>query len=431
MKGSYYFLLLMIVVGLVMVVAVGGYAQERFTLRMSWWGGESRHKATLKAIELYESKNPYIKIEGEYGGWAGYLEKLVTQLAAGTAPDIMQIDIQFLDKFRKERDLFVDFNTLKEINLSVFDKNLLDRIRFSTGEIIGVPTGIAVSTFYVNKTLAEKVGVNYKALDWEGLLLEGEKLHSQHRDMYMLHMTLDYDLKDYVFEPYLLNITGKQFIDDNYNLGFDRASLVKAFEYILALYDKGVIQPPAETAYIKTGLGYQNPKWLNDKIIGILTLNSFYTAVKSSKPDREIVVTDYPCNKDTKNSGIIIRPTNMWSINAKCEHKEEAAKFINWLSTDPEAVKILGIERGMPATEVARRVLLEEGIIDEDFKYSVDSALSKPNLPQSLVSLNKEIQEIENDVLSKLAYGVLNPLEAADELIKRLEFKLNELKSLN
>ena len=65
------------------------------TLRFSWWGGDERHEATLAVIEQYQNENTGISIEGEYSGWDGYLEKLTTQLAAGTAPDIIQITVPF------------------------------------------------------------------------------------------------------------------------------------------------------------------------------------------------------------------------------------------------------------------------------------------------------------------------------------------------
>lgn len=37
-------------------------------------------------------KYPNIKVECEYGAWDGWAEKVATQLAAGTAPDLMQVN---------------------------------------------------------------------------------------------------------------------------------------------------------------------------------------------------------------------------------------------------------------------------------------------------------------------------------------------------
>lgn len=36
---------------------------DQVTLSISWWGGDSRHEATLAALELFEEKYPNIKVE--------------------------------------------------------------------------------------------------------------------------------------------------------------------------------------------------------------------------------------------------------------------------------------------------------------------------------------------------------------------------------
>ncbi len=51
------------------------------TLRMSWWGGTSAHKATLNALQLFEKRHPHIRVRGEYTGFTGHLERLTTQFA--------------------------------------------------------------------------------------------------------------------------------------------------------------------------------------------------------------------------------------------------------------------------------------------------------------------------------------------------------------
>jgi len=64
---------------------------EEVVLRFSWWGAEDRHKATLEALELYNQEFPNVKVEGEYGGWDGYVQKLATQIAGNSAPDIISV----------------------------------------------------------------------------------------------------------------------------------------------------------------------------------------------------------------------------------------------------------------------------------------------------------------------------------------------------
>jgi oligogalacturonide transport system substrate-binding protein len=75
-------------------------------LRFSWWGGSGRHEATLKALRLFEEKNPGVKIKAEYMGFNGYLERLTTQIAGGAEPDVMQINWAWLSMFSKRGNGF-------------------------------------------------------------------------------------------------------------------------------------------------------------------------------------------------------------------------------------------------------------------------------------------------------------------------------------
>ena len=65
--------------------------KEPVTLRFSWWGGETRHKATMAAVEAFEQEYPWVTVECEYSSWDGWTDKVATQLAGGTAPDLTQI----------------------------------------------------------------------------------------------------------------------------------------------------------------------------------------------------------------------------------------------------------------------------------------------------------------------------------------------------
>lgn len=59
---------------------------EKTTLRVLWWGSQARHDKTMVMIELFEQKNPDIKVEPEFTDWGGYWSKLATQVAGGLTP---------------------------------------------------------------------------------------------------------------------------------------------------------------------------------------------------------------------------------------------------------------------------------------------------------------------------------------------------------
>ena len=78
---------------------------------MSWWGGNEVHRAYLASIRRFEAKYPHIKVKGEYTGWVGHLERLTTQIAGGTAPDVMQVNWNWLVLFSRDGRGFYDLNS--------------------------------------------------------------------------------------------------------------------------------------------------------------------------------------------------------------------------------------------------------------------------------------------------------------------------------
>jgi ABC-type glycerol-3-phosphate transport system substrate-binding protein len=45
-------------------------------IRLAWWGGENRHKATVAAAEAFMRKNPDIIVKTEYQGFEGFLRQI-------------------------------------------------------------------------------------------------------------------------------------------------------------------------------------------------------------------------------------------------------------------------------------------------------------------------------------------------------------------
>ncbi|KOS03167.1 sugar ABC transporter substrate-binding protein, partial [Paenibacillus polymyxa] len=69
---------------------------EKVTLRVAWWGDQSRHEYTLKVIQMYEKENPNVKIVEEYANWEDYWKRLAPMAAASQLPDVIQMDRAYL-----------------------------------------------------------------------------------------------------------------------------------------------------------------------------------------------------------------------------------------------------------------------------------------------------------------------------------------------
>ena len=67
--------------------AEGGNSGDNITF--SWWGGDSRHEATEKAIEAFQAKYEGVTVSPEYGAWSGWEEKQSLNILGGNSADLM------------------------------------------------------------------------------------------------------------------------------------------------------------------------------------------------------------------------------------------------------------------------------------------------------------------------------------------------------
>jgi len=399
--------------------------KENVTLRFMWWGGDARHKATLDAINLYMQKNPNVKIDAEYSGIDGYMQKLITQLSGNTAADIIQIDVTWIPELTAQGDFFADLSQQKDIDVTTFDQNFLKQYSYVNNKMIGLPTGINASAFLYNKDFFSKYGIDEKTVwNWDNLAQTAAQVHQKDKNVYLLNF--DATVSYYMVKAYVIQRTGNYWVNDDYTLGFDKQTLTDAFAYLDNLFKVGGIQPFSESAPFQ-GKPEQNPKWLNGELGMLWNWTSMYTASKENI--KNLGISMIPVAPDAKDTGIVVRPSQLLTINKNSKNIEEAAKFLNWFFNDPEAAKTLKDVRGVPPTEAARKILVDNNLLDPVLNDATTNATKMMGKPENGISQNQELEKISTDVIQELAYQKVTPEKAADELISRFEQKLSELKA--
>lgn len=185
-------------------------SEDEITLRFSWWGGDSRHQATLDVIELYESKHPGIKIEAECGGADGYKDKRMTEMAGKNAPDIMQIDAPWLYEMQTQFDAFADLSQFEDVlDMSGFDEDFVNSHCALDGTIYGLPTGINGTYMLMNTAILDAAGIDStQEWTWDSLLEDGAKVHASDPEAYFLNLD-QHSLTYHVLRPYI-----KQLFDE-------------------------------------------------------------------------------------------------------------------------------------------------------------------------------------------------------------------------
>jgi len=346
--------------------AVGGaFAQKQTTIRMAWWGGETRHKATVAAAEAFMKKYPTITVKTEYQGWEGYYDKLITQLAAGTGPDIFQFVIAWFGDFQKNPEMFADIKKVPGLDIGGWTQTSFD---YSTlvGKTIGLPLGANGRILVYNKTLADKLGIKIDGyLTWETFAKTVKEARA--KDPSVIGYSGTMDQYGYPLISWLVQKTGKPYISAGAEFGFTEKDFAEGLEMFKGWFADGTFQTLEKTVLLKAS--WSDPDWLNGKVLFSETPVTQIT--QHLKYKYEVGFTRYPVIAGAKLTGVEIGPNMMFCVNAKTKDMDAVVKLANFLNTDPEGAKLMALERGVPTNKQAYDVLVKNGMIDNVTKIAM------------------------------------------------------------
>ncbi len=389
-------------------------------LRFLWWGGDSRHTPTLAALDKYQELNPDVVIEGEYAGWDGYYQKIVTQIAGGTAPDLIQIDQPWIVDLCSKGDVFAEIDP-NVVDLSTFDMTFVNSLCTYNGKIIGLPTGTNVNTVLVDKEMLKAAGIDPETeWTWENIITNGKKMNAYNPEWHLISAGPDHIR--FWFEVYMAQLCGGV-VDNDKNVMFTEAQGTQAFEYFQKWFDNGVVAPLSETSIFYQKIN-ESPDWINGKNALMWV---WVSSMQKDMGERKMETTKLPVMENAVQTGVLVRPSQILVINNASKYKEQAMEFVDWFFNDPEAAVILNQCRGIPSSSVARETLEKEGLLNELFTNATNEGLSQAGLPQSKYQMNSEIMQVMQDVIDEFGYGKLTANEASKKLISSLNDTLKNL----
>lgn len=387
---------------------------NQIELRMAWWGGQDRHDRTLKVIELYEKKNPNIKVTAEYSGIDGYFDKLSTQLAAGNGPDIIQYGGNLNDYVAKGVVLPLDEFLGKEIDISKHDPSMIDAAKMD-GKFYGVTLGSNAFGVLLNKTLFEKAKVPLpeKEWNWEDLADISKKLSDK---LDGAGGVADFEING--FGAFLSSRDKRLVSEDGKKIGFEQKDVEDWFQRWQDMRKSG----GAVSAEIQAA-GSQTPEQsliVQGKVaIQLIASNQFGAYSNASKDEFKLMITP---NEEGKN-GIALRPSQFLAGNSKTKNPEEVAKFLDFMVNDTEAAAILGNDRGAPVNADIRDNLIKNAseVDKEIFEYiqwvaETSDAPYEPNLPGY-----NENEKLFKETSEKVAFKKESVKDASVEYLKKVK----------
>lgn len=385
------------------------------TIRFSWWGGDDRHQATSEAIELWNELHPDIKIIAEYGGWDGWTEKVSAQLSGGTAPDIMQINYDWLVTFSPDGNGFYNLNQLSDrIDFSQFDDEVI-----SFGEVNNILNAVTVSVtgrgLFYNSDIYRRLNAEYPST-WNELLELGEKFSQE--DIY----PLDLDIQSgstawYLAVVYVQQKTGRQFLSMDGELGFTEEDIKTALDFYKQLEDNHVTRT-IDVRMDEDGNAalYQSPEFIDGRVAGVLEWGSSVGKYEMTLPYGVLEAGPMLADENNNDSGWLIKPSMMYAISKYTKYPDESAEFINFLLNNEECAEILGTTRGIPSSHIAEKRLESSGKL---IGLAQENDMLLENIDTFTVSPYMELPQMKdfyNTAIENVSYGIADTSESAHEM---------------
>jgi pectin-derived oligosaccharide transport system substrate-binding protein len=318
----------------------GGASGGATNLALAWWGNPTRNKNTEAMIAAYTKANPNVTISAQPGEFGSYWDKLATQTAGGQAPDIIQMDMNYISEYGT-RGALLD---LSGVDTSKFVEGTVDSGKIN-GKLVGVNAGINSAIILANPKIFEKAKMDLpddKTWTWDQMMEVGAEVASKAGVPFGVAQLLG---SDPLFGTFVRQQGKELFTPDG--LGFDVAEAQAWYELMVKGQKAGALGTPEQ-------ISEEAAKILDQSSIAVGTAamyasNSNQLQAHSDAAGEERLILRGPslAGKATERK-TWYKASMLWSASAKTKNPEAATAWINWFANTPDAANIDLAERGIP-----------------------------------------------------------------------------------
>ncbi|GAA0529869.1 ABC transporter substrate-binding protein [Paractinoplanes ferrugineus] len=340
----------------------GGGSSDKVELSIFWWGADKRAELTEQALNLYTQKHPNVTFKKTWQANQGYFDKLATLTAGGNAPDIFQIDDNYIAEYA-QRGVTLDLQSAADggkIDTTKFPKSLVEYGKVD-GKLAGVAMGENTQGLVFDKTLLDKfrLPAPTTGMSWEDFIKWATAVSKTAK----VPGTQDASAVYQALWVYLRQ-NGKDLYKDN-KIAFDEADITKWFQMWKDARAAGATPTPdvihegndssVSKQLVVTGKADTSWVWVNQ----------MPELKKNTKS--ELGVVAYPGDPSAQWA----RASMYFSIFRGTKKKDAAIDVVNFLANDPEAGKILGTDRGLPPNLDVRKQVAA-GVTDASMKQTIE-----------------------------------------------------------
>lgn len=384
-----------------------GTAEDPVTLRFAWWGNDSRAKTTLEVIKDFEAANPTIKVQGENTEFSSYWDKMATQIAGGTTPDVIAMSGSYPSEY-SSRGVLLDLDKVKDqLDTSKFADGTVDLGKID-GTQYTITAGVNSMSMVIDPVVFEKAGVKLpddETWTWDDFADIAAEISKKSPQGTFGTTPMANDS----FLAVWARQNGEDlYTDDGKKLGISEDNLARWFELNKKLMESG--GAPSASQTVEDGSAQPELTLMGQ---GKQAMKISWSNQMTSYSGSPLVMMKLP--GESKEPGAWLRSSMEYAISSKSSNPKEAALFINYLVNNMDAATKIKSDRGMPAnTELKAGITpLLKDTQKKEAAYLDRVAELKIEAPKPFPAGSSATLEVLNRYNTDVLFGKISPQDAA------------------
>jgi len=409
-------------VALLATACGGGDASDGgpVTIRFSWWGNEDRAKITNEAVDAFEKANPGITVETESIDFNSYFDRLATSVAAGDEPDVITMGGAYPREYA-DRGVLLDLEQVSgDLDLSKLDKSALSNGTFDDTQY-GVPTGVNTYGLIANPAIFEQAGVPLPDDDtwsWDDYVRIAKEISAKSPEG--TFGSADPTSPD-TLDLYANQQTGDGLYKEGGGVAIEQDTVRDWFDMTKELMDSGATPPASMTAELSGQPAPEQTLLGQGRAAMMFGWSNLITAYREAS-GADLVLLRAPGETTDEGTGMWLQASQLYTISKRSEHREAAAKLVDFLVSDTTAADLIKADRGIPANPDLRAHLEES--LEPSAKVEFDFVDRMSDLVDGDFVIgptgSTESVDIMTRVNQSVLFGQASPNEGAEQFVTEL-----------
>lgn len=307
-----------------------------------------------KVVDIWNAENPDVQVTvNKQDGGDPAVTKLLTAIKAGNgAPDIMQAEYQKVPTLVSNEALADISGDVDEAAVGEFSDGVVNAVTLGSDALFALPQDTGPLAFYYRADVFEELGLEVPTT-WDEYAEVARAVNEADPSVYLG----TFSSNDSGWFTGLAQQAGASWWGvegDAWSVAIDDEPTQRVADYWGGLVEEGVINnkpmyTPAWNNALNTGkeIGWISAVWAP----GVLAGNA-------PKTEGKWKIAPMPSWDGEEGNGAW--GGSATGVTTQSEHPEQAAEFVTWLNTDPEAIQALIDQAGIyPAAQAGQELMTE------------------------------------------------------------------------